>query len=127
MPLGGSLRSNARTTFGKVTDRSGFSWPSHISYRGLKLPRVSAGLGRLLPAAQGRFAAGWPSLLIIGRQGCGTIANARSWLLLRRDDSKSHLRDLCRLIYADGRRRERSPAFGEENRCRSLQLCGSPG
>jgi len=24
-----------------------------------------------------------------------------SWLLLRRDGSKSHLRDLCRLIYAD--------------------------
>jgi hypothetical protein len=67
------------------------------------------------------------SRLIIGRQGWGTIANVRSCLLLRRDGSKSHLRDLCRLIYADGRWLERSPAFGEENRCRTLQLCGSPG
>jgi len=58
-----------------------------------------------------------PSLLIIGRHGCGTIANTRSWLLLRRDGSKSHLRDLCRLIYADGRRPERSPAFGEDHSC----------
>src|SRR5260370_2164046 len=111
MPLGGSLRSNAGRPFGRVTTDQGFSWPSHISYRGLKLPRVSAGLGRLLPAAQGRFAAGWPSLLIIGRQGCGTIANARSWLLLRRDDSKSHLPDLGRLIYADGSPRGRYPAL----------------
>jgi hypothetical protein len=37
--------------------------------------------------------------------------------LLRRDGSKSHLRDLCRLIYADGRRPERSPAFGEDHSC----------
>jgi|SRR5271163_3334093 len=39
----------------------GFSAPYDISYRGLKLSKVSASLGPLLPAARGRFAAGGPS------------------------------------------------------------------
>jgi hypothetical protein len=50
-----------------------------------------------------------------------------SWLLLRRDGSKSHLRDLCRLIYADAQAAREIAGFGEDNRCRTLQLCGSPG
>ena len=36
----------------------GFSPPYEISYRGVKLPRVSAALRPLLRAALGRFAAG---------------------------------------------------------------------
>ena len=36
----------------------GFITPCEISYRGMKLPRVSAPLGAVLPAARGRFAAG---------------------------------------------------------------------
>ena len=40
---------------------SGFSPPYEISYRGLKLPRVSAAFGVLLPAAWGRFVAGGPN------------------------------------------------------------------
>jgi hypothetical protein len=51
----------ARTEVGVIRNlrpRSGFSPPYEISYRALKLPRVSAPLGTVLPAARGRFAAG---------------------------------------------------------------------
>ena len=37
---------------------SGFIPPCEISYRGVKLPRVPAALGAILPAVRGRFAAG---------------------------------------------------------------------
>src|SRR5262249_8599434 len=37
---------------------SGFSPPYEISYRVVKLPRVPAALGAILPAARGRFPAG---------------------------------------------------------------------
>jgi hypothetical protein len=66
----------------------GFTPPYEISYRGVKLPRVSAALGALLPAVQGRFAAGGPpaaiSVLYITAAGSklpGMVINSvRRWV-----------------------------------------------
>src|SRR5262249_19762664 len=48
---------------GFLADQS-FTPPHPISYLGVKLPRVSAGLGALRPAARGRFAAGGPVMML---------------------------------------------------------------
>jgi hypothetical protein len=64
----------------------------------LKLPRVSEGLGDVYLRRRADLPQVGRHFWIIGRQDCGTIANAWWSLLLHLDGSKSHLRDLCRLI-----------------------------
>jgi hypothetical protein len=50
-----------------LTDR-GFSQPYEISYRGVKLPMVSAALGALLAAVRGGFCRRWRSLPKVSRR-----------------------------------------------------------
>jgi hypothetical protein len=86
-----------------------FGSPYEISYRGVKLSRVSAGVGRFCL----RRGADLPQVRNLDQK---RATNKRTWL-----------QDHCRQIYPERRRPERSPAFGEDDLCPALQLCGSTG